>query len=70
MDRTFKKNDRVKYIIPGVPFIMTKTDSIKWFYGEVISYGKTKHGAEFVYIKDTLSGAIIRTSTFSVFKVK
>lgn len=67
MNRAFKKNDYVKYIIPGIPFIQTKTDSINWYYGIVVSTGKTKHGADFVYIKDKFTKEIVRVSTFGVF---
>tara|TARA_R110002020_G_scaffold15995_1_gene56768 strand:- start:444 stop:668 length:225 start_codon:yes stop_codon:yes gene_type:complete len=67
MNRAFKKNDYVKYIFPGIPFIETKTDSIRWFYGVVISTGKTKHGAELVYIRDNFTEEIVRVSSLGVF---
>ena len=70
MDRAFKKNEKVKYITPGVPFIETKTDSIKWLYGDIVFSGETKGGASYVYIKNSITKDIERISTFSVFKLK
>lgn len=67
MDRAFKKNDKVKFIIPGIPFIETKTNLIRWNYGEIVSSGTTKHGAKFVYIREDQTKEVIKVSSFGVF---
>ena len=67
MDRAYKKNDKVKFIIPGIPFIDTKTDSIRWNYGEIVSSGTSKHGAKFVYIREDQTKEVLKVSTFGVF---
>jgi hypothetical protein len=67
MDRAFKKNKKVKFIIPGIPFIDTKTDLIRWNYGEIVSSGSSKYGAKFVYIRENQTKEVIKVSTFGVF---
>tara|TARA_R100001163_G_scaffold65695_1_gene64065 strand:+ start:5990 stop:6205 length:216 start_codon:yes stop_codon:yes gene_type:complete len=66
---SFKKNEKVRYIVAGSDFIDPPTQNILWKYGKILFKIKSKHGTESYFIENFEDKTKAKISKYLVFKV-
>ena len=66
---SFKKNEKVRYIVAGSDFIDPPTQNILWKYGKILFKIKSKHGTETYFIENFEDKTKAKISKYLVFKV-